>query len=813
MKQFKLIFALGLLMTTISAWASIDITGKTGDYKLTKTGETITGTGDIRLIVPNGYNVYLLNCTIKGKSGATGDGVSGAGIYCEGNAGIYTYAGSKCYVYNSDANSPAIYCSASEGVEIGGDGELTAECKASGTGRAAAIGAGYEKSCGNIVIAGGTVIAKGGQYGAGIGGGYNSSCGNLVIRPEVVKVQATRGASATCSFGKGYGTSKCGEVYIDDLKRTDEITKQTYTFTPWDGNLANVSDHVVAHDGVTITGNFSSSASSKYSVNIAGGAKVTLSNAGMPTNVSTTNKWAMINCLGSATIMLDLTNSIGYINGDYPSIYVPKNCNLTIDSEKSGDYAGELDVTNAENVAIGSGYRLDGGSITIKGGIINAHTHSSGVPAIGGGAYANCQGVTIMSTVTKLTASRFSENVCTIGRADNGTCGDVRVAGVLYPNGIADNPFVYPTPAWDGNLSKVTSDVVAENGTIIRGTLNERHKITIADGATVWLSNANINTDDNTSYVSNGFAALQCEGNATIGLDTKTVNYVKSFCSGWSGIYVPQGKTLTIKGTGKLTAEGVSDAAGIGGPYDTKCGNIIIEDGEIIANGVSGAPGIGGGRLNSCGDITINGGTITATGGIDAVGIGCGYGGTCGKIKISGEVTKLTATRGTHDAEVVYCIGESVSFSTYTSTCGGVWIGDTKVSDKGIKGSLGGNTFVLDPAGASTSAARLDDEIGWATNYVNAYKAAYPSIIAPLEETLNSAKSVRNNLWFDKAELDAAYEALHAAGVTAQEEIEKAQGISNVQSDNVQCTKVLRDGKLFIESNGRTFNAQGTEVK
>ena len=813
MKQFKLFLALGLLMTTLSAWASIDITGKTGDYRLTKSGETITGTGEIRLIVPNGYNVYLLNCTIKGKSGATGDGVSGAGIYCEGNAGIYTYAGSKCYVYNSDANSPAIYCSASEGVEIGGDGELTAECKASGTGRAAAIGAGYEKSCGNIVIAGGTVIAKGGQYGAGIGGGYNSSCGNLVIRPEVVKVQATRGASATCSFGKGYGTSKCGEVYIDDLKRTDEITKQTYTFTPWDGNLANVSDHVVAHDGVTITGNFSSSASSKYSVNIAGGAKVTLSNAGMPTNVSTTNKWAMINCLGSATIMLDLTNSIGYINGDYPSIYVPKNCNLTIDSEKSGDYAGELDVTNAENVAIGSGYRLDGGSITIKGGIINAHTHSSGVPAIGGGAYANCQGVTIMSTVTKLTASRFSENVCTIGRADNGTCGDVRVAGVLYPNGIADNPFVYPTPAWDGDLSKVTSDVVAVDGTIIRGTLNTRHKITIADGATVWLSNANINSDDNTSYVSNGFAALQCEGNATIGLDSKTVNYVKSFCSGWSGIYVPQGKTLTIKGTGKLTAEGVSDAAGIGGPYDTKCGNIIIEDGEIIANGVSGAPGIGGGRLNSCGDITINGGTITATGGIDAVGIGCGYGGTCGKIKISGEVTKLTATRGTHDAEVVYCIGESVSFSTYTSTCGGVWIGDTKVSDKGIKGSLGGNTFVLDPAGASTSAARLDDEIGWATNYVNAYKAAYPSIIAPLEETLNSAKSVRNNLWFDKAELDAAYEALHAAGVTAQEEIEKAQGIESVQSSAVSNQKVLRDGKLFIESNGRTFNAQGTEVK
>lgn len=37
--------------------------------------------------------------------------------------------------------------------------------------------------------------------------------------------------------------------------------------------------------------------------------------------------------------------------------------------------------------------------------------------------------------------------------------------------------------------------------------------------------------------------------------------------------------------------------------------------------------------------------------------------------------------------------------------------------------------------------------------------------------------------------------------------------IDNVLSDKTQSTKVMRDGKLFIESEGKTFNALGIEVK
>ena len=37
--------------------------------------------------------------------------------------------------------------------------------------------------------------------------------------------------------------------------------------------------------------------------------------------------------------------------------------------------------------------------------------------------------------------------------------------------------------------------------------------------------------------------------------------------------------------------------------------------------------------------------------------------------------------------------------------------------------------------------------------------------------------------------------------------------IDNVQRDNVQSTKVIKDGQLFIIRDGKTFNAQGAEVK
>lgn len=44
-------------------------------------------------------------------------------------------------------------------------------------------------------------------------------------------------------------------------------------------------------------------------------------------------------------------------------------------------------------------------------------------------------------------------------------------------------------------------------------------------------------------------------------------------------------------------------------------------------------------------------------------------------------------------------------------------------------------------------------------------------------------------------------------------ETETTTDVSNVQSDNIQCTKVIRDGQLLIIRDGRTYDAQGQLIK
>lgn len=39
------------------------------------------------------------------------------------------------------------------------------------------------------------------------------------------------------------------------------------------------------------------------------------------------------------------------------------------------------------------------------------------------------------------------------------------------------------------------------------------------------------------------------------------------------------------------------------------------------------------------------------------------------------------------------------------------------------------------------------------------------------------------------------------------------EGVENVQSDNVQCTKVIENGVLYLKYNGTKYNVQGTRVK
>ena len=249
---------------------------------------------------------------------------------------------------------------------------------------------------------------------------------------------------------------------------------------------------------------------------------------------------------------------------------------------------------------------------------------------------------------------------------------------------------VEPTPTLD--LATVTTDITVEDGYTVTGTLGANVKISIAEGATVTLDGVTINGVNNGSYE---WAGITCLGDATIilsGMDT-----VKGFHRYYPGIYVPQNKTLTIEGSGSLTASSNGYACGIGSGYQIACGNIVIAGGTITANGgqyaagigsgynvscgnisitggtinatsnLSGA-GIGSGGMGSCGDISITGGTITANGGYNSAGIGSGYYGSCGTVTITNGVTSVTATKGN---SAPYSIGAGNNGQCGTVTVGG----------------------------------------------------------------------------------------------------------------------------------------------
>ena len=231
--------------------------------------------------------------------------------------------------------------------------------------------------------------------------------------------------------------------------------------------------------------------------------------------------------------------------------------------------------------------------------------------------------------------------------------------------------------AADVDLSTLAADYTAQNGDVLKGTLAANVKITIADGATVTLKDAVINGTNNSSY---SWAGLTLAGDGTIIL--KGENTVKGFYEYYPGIYVPSGKTVTIKGDGTLNASSNGFGAGIGGGLSINCGNISITGGTITATGGDSAAGIGGGYDSSCGNISITGGTITATGGNYAAGIGSGYRATVGNITITGGT--VTATGGYAAAGIG---------SGYEGSCGNITITDGVTSVTATKGQYAPNSI------------------------------------------------------------------------------------------------------------------------
>ena len=304
--------------------------------------------------------------------------------------------------------------------------------------------------------------------------------------------------------------------------------------------------------------------------------------------------------------------------------------------------------------------------------------------------------------------------------AYDGSLYTLEKAGVTFENGKYYEITAKLTELTTIDLSTVTeSEITVRNGNTITGTHDQELKIFIADDANVTLDNVNIT---NGSIVCNGNAGINLVGTNTI---TAPANYAAVQIG-------DEGTTLTISGTGSLSATGGDNCAGIGTGLaqdaEKTGGNITINGGTITVTGGNFAAGIGCGQAyalnnnatNKCGNISITGGTVTATGGLTAAGIGTGEafigddkfasticgdilitGGTvtangdvsaagigtgevttllgtgsakCGAITITSDVTKVTAFTATTVSDNVCSIGKAGD--TYYE-CGTITIGGT----------------------------------------------------------------------------------------------------------------------------------------
>ena len=213
---------------------------------------------------------------------------------------------------------------------------------------------------------------------------------------------------------------------------------------------------------------------------------------------------------------------------------------------------------------------IDGGTITIYGGTIEASSQENG-SGIGGGYNSGVGNVTINGGFVKAWSG---DNGSGIGTGQLDGAGKMHTGKVTINDGE-----VY---AYGGNDGAGIGGGYSANGVDV--TINGGYVYAKGDG--------------NGAGIGSG-----CEG-----------FYIEGRVSG----------SLTVTG-GHVEAYGGVDAAGIGGGEDADCGTITISGGYVYAEGNDYGPGIGGGQGGDGGNVTITGGIVIAKKGEHATGaIGSG---------------------------------------------------------------------------------------------------------------------------------------------------------------------------------------------
>lgn len=264
----------------------------------------------------------------------------------------------------------------------------------------------------------------------------------------------------------------------------------------------------------------------------------------------------------------------------------------------------------------------------------------------------------------------------------------------------------------DGSCPGHTFSGHSEDGWNVMGGQH----ITIS-GGTHKITLSNLTIDD----PGTGNSAINVQDGANVTLVLEGANYVEGAYN-HPAIWVEEGSSLTIEGSGSLEAHAGSasvstGAAAIGGGYNGDAfGDITINGGTVIAYGSTGGAGIGGGYMvgdgSQSGDITINGGIVKAYGGSSANTNGAGIG--------SGENADYAGTIIINGG-LVYADGGDGAMSI---GAGGREIGDNTSGT--FSTGTGGNAVIVAP-----------DGIGPTTGYEN-----WDGIFVSYEGTEGTATAV-----------------------------------------------------------------------
>ena len=204
------------------------------------------GGSDTHITIADGAIVTLDNVVLTSIPNNTNH--QWAGLTCEGNATIILKDGTTNKIKGGYEDYPGIFIAKDKTVTIKGS---TGSLEVSSNGFGCGIGAGYGRSCGNIVIEGGNITAMGGTGCAAIGGSQqNYSCGDITLNGGIIK--ATGGTS---SPGIGAGnSSKCGNITITGGNITSN--GQQYAAGIGSGSYAECGNITISGGTIDATGNY-----------------------------------------------------------------------------------------------------------------------------------------------------------------------------------------------------------------------------------------------------------------------------------------------------------------------------------------------------------------------------------------------------------------------------------------------------------------------------------------------------------------------------------------------------------------------------